>query len=134
MSIGKTYIIALLMFTINLTSRFRNDMVSSLSESKTLFVTSLLCSKKLLTLSRIIWYAIMANTETTCHKNQTSINFMYDVLGRSLFTAFINVAITRRAVPAPIKRLLNPSSVGSIKRVEYPNSQRITVGKNVFKN
>ena len=62
------------------------------------------------------------------------MNFVYAVFGKSLFTALIRVAMTRREVPDPINRLSNPFSLGSIKSVEYPNSHKITVGKNVFKN
>ena len=67
-----------------------------------------------------------------CQRNQISINFIYEVFGRSLEIAENRVAITRRDVPAPMN--LSPKSDISINKVEYPNNHKMNVGKNVFKN
>ena len=66
-----------------------------------------------------------------CQRNQISISFMYDVLGRSFEMAANRVAITRREVPAPIN--LSLKSDISINMVEYPNSHSINVGIKVFR-
>ena len=71
---------------------------------------------------------MMANMFVRCHMNQTSMYFMYDVLGRSSWIAFSRVTMTRRAVPDPINLSLNPVSFGSINRVVYPKSQSISDG------
>ena len=83
-------------------------------------------------LSNTMWYAMIAKVLKMCQRNQTSINFKYEVLGMSALIAFSNVAITNRAVPAPMNRSLGFPM--SIKRVEYPNSHKRTVGKNVFRS
>ena len=83
-------------------------------------------------LSNTMWYAMIAKVLKMCQRNQTSINFKYEVLGMSALIAFSRVAITRRAVPAPMNRSLGFSM--SMKRVEYPKSHKRLVGKNVFKS
>ena len=82
--------------------------------------------------SNMMWYVIIAEIFIICHTNQISINFKYDVLGRSLLIAFSRVAMTRRAVPAPINLSLGCSI--PIKRVEYPNNHKRNVGRNVVRS
>ena len=67
-----------------------------------------------------------------CQRNQISINFIYEVFGKSLEMAENRVASTRRDVPAPMN--LSPKSDISINKVEYPKSHSINVGINVFSN
>ena len=79
-----------------------------------------------------IWKEIIARIEMLCQRNQISINFIYEVFGKSLEIAENRVAITRRDVPAPMN--LSPKSDISINKVEYPKSHSINVGINVFSN
>ena len=110
-------------FSSLLTPLKSNTIVSSLSA---------VWSCLLRILSNTMWYAMIAKVLKMCQRNQTSINLKYEVLGMSALIAFSRVAITRRAVPAPMNRSLGFSM--SMKRVEYPKSHKRLVGKNVFKS
>ena len=67
-----------------------------------------------------------------CQRNQISINFIYEVLGKSLEIAENRVAITRRDVPAPINRSLKSDK--GMNSVEYPKSHRVKEGIKVFRS
>ena len=64
-----------------------------------------------------------------CQRNQISISFTYDVLGRPLEMEENRVAITRRDVPAPMNRSLNSEMLTN--NVEYPKSHRINLVREV---
>ena len=129
-SVGKNIIKALLMCFIFF-------LFPSVKTPSALFRCSFLSSLKRRLFSkwfrmrwRRIWYTMMANNDTTCHKNHMSICLMYAVLGRSPLMALNKVTITNSDVPAPMNLLLKSCSVGSMKRVEYPKNHKINVGKN----
>ena len=97
-------------------------------EKENTLLLDLFFSKCLRTLSITMWYIRMTNRDTTCHKNHRSINFIYEVLGKSALIEFRKVAMTRTAVADPINLSLKPASFGSINRVVYPKSQSISDG------
>ena len=59
-------------------------------------------SKYLCNLPRVTWYTIMEKMENRCQANQTSMYFIYDVMGSSFVIAFSKVTITSKAVPEPM--------------------------------
>ena len=79
-----------------------------------------------LILSIKMWQRIIANEIDICQRNHTSINLMYDVLGRSELMYVIHVARISIIVAVPMNLSLKCSM--SMVRVESARPNKSKVG------